>query len=499
MQLKPNRINRSITIKKTTLMKRLFLFLCLAAVLTSCDDDLSNERDMNRYVNKWTYEYMTALYYWNEELPTYKSSYNNPAVYFATLINEEDRFSAIFENYQEILNKLNGVTASDVGFEFQLYKESDVNNNVIGFVVYIKPGTAAATMGIKRGDMFRKINGTQITVDNFSDLIGSFYDATTNVTITFSEFNGSTFIDYNSAVITKTLNYNENPVYLDTIYSIQDKKIGYLVYNFFTNDSGDETRRYDLEMNNMIGKFNQENITDLVVDLRYNSGGMMSSAISLASMLVPGLVADKVFNYTEYNQNYTDYFNSDEFKNEFDENPFVDNFATTIEVEKPTKHTYPLQNVGDKLQRIYFITGTGTASASEMVINGLKPYINCVLIGDTTVGKNVGSTLIHDEENTENQWAIMPIILKYFNKDHQSDFSDGFAPEFQLQDDYSYQLGDTREALLAKAISQITGVQVTPSRIRRQPVVGNPFSGVGLQNKQRGLILRNKAVELYRK
>jgi hypothetical protein len=206
-----------------------------------------------------------------------------------------------------------------------------------------------------------------------------------------------------------------------------------------------------------------------------------------------------VFNYTEYNQNYTDYFNSDDFKNEFDENPFVDNFATTIEVEKPTKPTYPLQNVGDKLQRIYFITGTGTASASEMVINGLKPYINCVLIGDTTVGKNVGSTLIHDEENTENQWAIMPIILKYFNKDHQSDFSDGFAPEFQLQDDYSYQLGDTREALLAKAISQITGVQVTPSRIRRLPVVGNPFSGVGLQNKQRGLILRNKAVELYRK
>jgi carboxyl-terminal processing protease len=471
-------------------MKRLFQFLCLSAVLTSCVDDFSNDRDKNRYVNKWTYDYMSLLYYWNEELPAYKSSYNNPAVFFETLINEEDRFSAIFENYQEILDKLNGVSASDVGFEFQLYRESEANNNVIGFVVYVKPGTAAATMGIKRGDMFRKINGTLITVQNYSDLINAFYDAATNVTITFSEYNGSAFNDYNPVAITKTLNYNENPVYLDTIYSIQDKKIGYFVYNFFTNDSGDDTRRYDLEMNNMIGKFNQENITDLVVDLRYNSGGMMSSAISMASMLVPGLTSDKVFNYTEYNQNYTDYFNSDEFKNEYDENPFVDNFATTIEVEKPTKHTYPLQNVGDKLQRIYFITGTGTASASEMVINGLKPYINCVLIGDTTVGKNVGSTLINDEENKENHWAIMPIILKYFNKDHQSNFSNGFSPDFRLEDDYSYQLGDTREALLAKALLHISGVQVAPTQIRRQPVAGNPFSGAGLQKKQRGLIVR---------
>jgi len=445
---------------------------------------------MNRYVNKWTYEYMSSLYYWNEELPDYKSSYSDPAVYFETLINEEDRFSAIFESYQEILDKLNGVTSSDVGFEFQLYRESEANNNVIGFVVYVKPGTAAATMGIKRGDMFRKIKGTQITVLNYSDLIASFYDATTNVTVTFTEYNGSAFNDYNPVTITKALNYNENPVYLDTIYSIQDKKIGYLVYNFFTNDPGDDTRRYDLEMNNIIGEFNQENITDLVVDLRYNSGGMMSSAISLASMLVPGLATDKVFNYTEYNQNYTDYFNSDEFKDEYDDNPFVDNFATTIEVESPAEHTYPLQNVGDKLQRIYFITGIGTASASEMVINGLKPFINCVLIGDTTVGKNVGSTLIHDEDNTKNQWAIMPIILKYFNKDHQSNFTNGFAPDFLLQDDYTYQLGDKREALLAKAISQITGVQAIPSRIRRLPIAGNPFSGVGLQNKQRGLILK---------
>lgn len=473
-------------------MKRLFILLCVSAALTACFDDVSDDRDMNRYVNSWIHEYMSALYYWNDELPAYKSSYANPEIYFKTLINEEDRFSAIFDDYQEIMNKLKGVTASEVGFEFELFRESSANSNVIGIVVYIKPGTQASTMGIKRGDMFRKINGKQITVNNYRELINSFYDATSKVTVTFSEYNGYAFNDHSPSSITKALNYKEDPVYLDTIYTFQNKKTGYLVYNFFTTDSGDETMQYDLQMNNLIGKFKQADITDLVVDLRYNSGGMQTSAIHMASMLVPNLTANKVLTYTEYNQNYTDYFNSNEFKQQYDVNPFIDNFATAIVVEKPTMHSYPVQNIGDRLQRIYFLTGRSTASASEMVINGLKPYINCVLIGDTTVGKNVGSTLVNDEENKKNKWAMMPIILKYFNKDHQSDFTNGFAPDYLIQDDYSHSLGDTREALLAKAISQITGVQQGVSRVKGLSKSGAVANGLWLEKKQRGLVVSTK-------
>lgn len=471
-------------------MKRLFIFLCVLATLTGCFSDVKKEIEANQYVNQWIHEYMTALYYWNDELPPYKSSYSSPVVYFETLINEEDRFSAIFDDYQEIMNKLNGVTASDIGFEFELFRESNANNNVIGVVVYVKPGTTASTMGIKRGDLFRKINGKQITMDNYSGLINTFYDATTKVAVTFSDLNGNTFVDRSATSITKVLNYKEDPVFLDTVYTVQDKKIGYLVYNFFTTDSGDETMHYDLEMNNTFGKFKQANITDLVIDLRYNSGGMVTSAIHLASMLVPNLTADKVLTYTNYNQNYTDYFNSEEFKRQYDVNPFIDNFATAIEVEKPSKHSYPVQNIGDRLQRIYFLTGRGTASASEMVINGLKPYINCVLIGDTTVGKNVGSTLVYDEENTrKNRWAMMPIILKYFNKDHQSNFTNGFVPDYLMQDDYAHSLGDTREALLAKAISQITGMPQGVSKVKGLSVSGFAVNGFWLEKKQRGLVV----------
>jgi len=475
-------------------MKRLILCLCLGVTLTACVDTFTTEKDLNRYVNRWIYDYMSAVYYWNEELPAYKGTYDSPITYFNTLLNQEDRFSSIHKSYQEILDRLNGITYADVGFDFQLFRDSPDNNKIAGVVLYIKPGTPAASMDIKRGDFFTKINGTEMNVSNYSNLIGHFYDATSEVSVTFVDYQDGEIVNQVAVTIAKASHYIEDPVFLDTIYTIQHKKIGYLVYNFFTNDPGDETMRYDLKLNNLIAKFNQENITDLVVDLRYNSGGMQSSAINLASMLVPGLTTEKVFNYTEYNQNYVNYFNSAAFKKKYNYNPFVDYFSTTIDVKSPATQTYPIQNVGGKLQQIYFLIGRNTASASEMVINGLKPFINCVLIGDTTVGKNVGSILINDEENKRNKWAIMPIILKYFNKDHQSDFTNGFAPDFRIRDNFAYPLGDTRDALLAKAIEEITGIQQSIPEFRRAPMAKVPVSGVGLNFMQRGLIFNNRNI-----
>lgn len=473
-------------------MKRfLYLLLLLSLFLVGCDDEAAETAKMNTYVNEWLHENMSAYYYWNTTLPIYKSNSGSPETYFESLIYKDDRFSAIFDSYQEILNELNGVRPSEIGFEFQLYRESDTNDNVVGIVLYTKPGTYAATMGIKRGDMFRKINGQQITTNNYSSLMNTLYDSATSVGLTFSSSQGGIFVDKTAITLTKVNGYKENPVYLDTVYTIQNKKIGYLVYNFFTNDAGDNTFKYDLDLNNSIGMFKQENISELIVDLRYNHGGMMTSAVNLASMLVPNLAANKVFSYTNYNSNLTKYFNSDEFKKQSSGNPFMNNFALTIDVTAPAANSVQIQNIGNSLQRIFFLTGTGTASASEMVINGLKPFLPCVLIGDTTVGKNVGSILINDEENAKNQWAFMPIVLKYFNKDNKSDFTNGFAPDFWVKDDYSYLLGDTHEALLAKAISQITGVVAGVPQ--KAPFAGMQLGGALKTNKNNNyLVLKNK-------
>lgn len=451
-------------------MKKIILILTVLLVIFSCKkEEIVVPKDANGLeystVNQWLYDVMSQLYYWNYTLPVYKSSTANPNDYFATLKNKDDRFSAVFDDYTEIANALNGVSAGEVGFEFQLFRESSQNSNVIGEVSYVKPGTNAKNAGVKRGMLFRKINGQQLTMTNYSVLLGYFFDNSPSVLVNFATITNNSIYELGPISINKVANYQENPVYLDSVYTVENKKIGYLVYNFFTNDPGDETLSYDIALNNVFAKFKQQNVTELIVDLRYNHGGSMSSAVSLASMMVPNLAPNMVYAYTQFNSNYTNYFNSTEFKNAYPlEHPFYTNFETTIDVS--TTNKVPVQNIGSKLQRIFFLTGSGTASASEMVINGLKPFLPCILIGDTTVGKNVGSTLVHDTENAKNKWATMPIILKYFNKDHKSDFTMGFAPDFKVNDDTEHQLGDITEGQLAAAIYQITGVKSqSPSKI----------------------------------
>jgi len=448
-------------------MKQVLFILCISMLFVGCKDDViepSEEEKLSLYVNEWVYQNMSELYYWNTTLPAFASSTTNPTDYFATLKNKDDRFSAIFASYQDILNELNGVSTADIGFNFQLYKENTYNNNILGIVLYVKRGTSAEKLGIKRGDIFRRINGTQITTLNYTSVINTLFDNSASSIITFASVQNNTLYDKTPVTITKAANYYEDPLYLDTVYTVQGKKVGYLVYNFFTNDPGDESMKYDLELNSAIENFKLKNVSELIIDLRYNHGGMMTSAVNLASMLVPNLTTNKVFAYTEFNQNYTDYFNSADFKSQNTENPFVTNFATTIDVTSASTEKVPIQNIGNNLQRIFFLVGSGTASASEMVINGLNPFLPCILIGETTTGKNVGSTLVHDTRNTNNQWAFMPIILKYFNKDHLSEFTQGFTPHFLITDDYSYQLGNTNENLLEKAIGQISGLQQVISK-----------------------------------
>jgi C-terminal processing protease CtpA/Prc len=459
----------------------------------NCKD---NTEEQNKYVNDWIYSNMDYAYYWNTTLSASKISYQNPKDYFKTLIYKDDRFSAIFESYTDIYNELNGVSAADIGFNFKLWKESSTNDNVLGEVLYVKPGTPAQSLGIKRGDMFRKVNGTQMTMTNYSKVIDYLFDSSASSSVTFSIYQNGAFTDKTAITVNKASNYNEDPLFMDTVYTIQNKKIGYMVYNFFTNDGGNGSMKYDLELNSTIGKFKAQNISELIVDLRYNHGGMMTSAINLGSMLVPNLASDKVFTLTEYNQNLTEYFNSTNYTGQHSDNPFVSNFATSINATYPTATSTPVQNVGNNLTRIFFLTGTGTASASEMVINGLKPYMPIVLIGDTTVGKNVGSTLIHDEDNKTNLWAFMPIILKYFNKDHYSDFTKGFAPDYRILDDTNYEMGDIHEGQLAKAIFLITGIQPAQTKAAavKRVKVTTPIEFRRIRN---GLIMNNKSLESY--
>src|SRR5699024_8798321 len=81
------------------------------------------------------------------------------------------------------------------------------------------------------------------------------------------------------------------------------------------------------------------------------------------------------------------------------------------------------------LNRVYILTGFGTASASEMLINGLKPYIDVVLIGEQTIGKDVASITVYDSPpfyytkkniNPNHKIALQPIVIRLFNSNNQN-------------------------------------------------------------------------------
>ena len=432
--------------------RRLFVFLWVI-VLVGIAQGCKKEESENSKINDWILENMQDYYFWNTQIPARTNKTLYPKDYFESLLyKKEDRFSWIQDNFKELQDYLSGIT-TEAGYEFNLYLLEKGKNLVVGCIVYIKPGTPAEQAGLKRGDFFTSINGTAMTTENYQDLLSKISQPHTIGKIDL--LTGQT-----TTVSLSVIEYAENPVLLDTIYHIESKKIGYLVYNLFARDSNQDGITYEKELNNLFGNFQTQGIQELIVDLRYNSGGSVVTAITLASMISNRTSTD-IFGYQKYNSNLdqalSDYYGKDYNVNYFFDNiERSDNNNKVVESVKINKLT--------NLSKVYFIVSGRTASASELVINCLKPYMNVVLVGDTTLGKNVGSITIYEEDEEKqktNKWGMQPIVLKLENKIHFSDYGNGFPPDV-LADEFDSaskmrELGDINEMMLSVALNHIFG------------------------------------------
>lgn len=220
------------------------------------------------------------------------------------------------------------------------------------------------------------------------------------------------------------------------------------MYNAFTNE-------FDAQLNSVFAQFLTDGVTDLVIDLRYNGGGSVRTAIYLASMIT-GQFTGQTF--------FTEQWNADRQAEFAEDGVFVSSFVNGGEAINSLN-----------LTTVYVLTTSKTASASELVINGLAPYINVVQIGDNTTGKYQASFLMYDspnfqkstELNPNHTYAMLPLVFQTANADGFTDFEDGLIPDIDQIEDYSNLgiLGDPAEPLLATAIQEITGVPVPGTRI----------------------------------
>lgn len=434
-----------------------------------------------KYVNGWIYDNMSVYYLWNDKLSKSPNYSLNPEDFFESILYkynktsnpDGDRFSWIQEDYTELLGNLSGVASHEIGFEYILVGTDATLKQYYALVLYAMHGTDAELKGINRGRFITKINGQNITADNYKNLFGG--TGTKKLSMADFVYNETEkrYILQSSGDVTINMHnyFAENPIYLDTIYTVANNKIGYLVYNFFARDNGDKSNNYDKELISKLSNFKSKGVNEMVLDLRYNSGGAVSSAIALASALVKNRSTKNVLTTSQYNSILHNALIKKEGAN-YNKDYFIDKIiGTTVAI--------PEMN----LPRLYVLTSGWTASASEFIINGLKPYMDVILIGETTYGKNVGSITIYEDDDPKNKWGMQPIVVKFANSLGFSDFTAGFNPDYEIDEFenlYLYSFGDTNDPLLGKALSLITG---QTSFTRSASAISTPFRSTQINEK----------------
>ena len=446
-----------------TKFKYIIVFLLAVFTFQSCQDQDDIVAPTDLQIKDFIWKGMNLYYLWQADVPNlsdakfanqqqlnaFLNGYPKPETLFESLLNKPaslypaaqavDRFSWIVSDYLELEGMLQGTTNNN-GVKFGLSHKTPDSSELFGWVRYIIPNSDASTKNIKRGDIFYGVNGTQLTISNYQTLL---FGSNNDYTLNMADVNGGTFTPNGKSVaLTKTV-LDENPIFINKVIVSGSHKIGYLMYNGFYSN-------YDTQLNTVFGTLKSQEITDLVLDLRYNGGGSIQTATRLSSMIT-GDFTGQVFAKNLFNHKIQSYYEAND--PEYLINLFTDKMGTN-----------PINSVN--MTKIYILTSASTASASELVINGLKPYITVVQIGDLTFGKNLGSVTLYDSptfgkenRNPNHRYAMQPLVLKIVNGVGFGDYQSGLIPNFELKETLSTLdvLGSTTEPLLNLAIGKITG------------------------------------------
>jgi hypothetical protein len=364
------------------------------------------------------------VYLWNTQIPsTFDArSYASPVEEMEGIrqyshetgfTDPVDRFSFAIKQ-TDWDNVSNGV-AEDFGMSVFFNTPTDLR------VKYAETASPSGQAGIQRGWQITKINGdSQIdtstaTIDRIVNAV--FYSS--NSSFTFKKPDGST-VDISLTAGT----YQTHPIFADSVYAVNGKNIGYLALNSFL---GDTTEIYN-EFSTIFSKFQAQNVSEAIIDLRYNGGGYVSMAEKLANYLVPTAGNSQVMYKETFNANYTDYNTTTKY-----------NKLGTLNIDK-----------------IFFIVSDNTASASELLINALKPFVSETLVGPAynTYGKPVGFFPI-----PVGDWYTFPISFRIVNKDGNGSYFNGFTIDHPTADGVDKNWGDVNENCLKSILTYInTGV-----------------------------------------
>ncbi len=364
--------------------------------------------------------YTQEIYLWYKSLPGNfdTRSYSDPNELMQSIrkYSIEPGFSEPVDRWSFALKKsewddISAAITTDFGINIFFNTESDLR------VSHVEPGSPAYSAGVRRSWRITGVNGN--TTINTQDatiqrLVTAIYNSA-SVQLDFVKPDGN-----EESLALSAAQYPESPVYLDTVYQVGAKKVGYLVYTSFLGNIQSIKNRFASVFNN----FSSGGIDELIVDLRYNSGGYVELQNELANYLVPAAGN----NGTMIKQSFNDKYSS-----------LMD---TTINFSKKGSLN---------LDRVFFITTKNSASASELLINSLQPYIETKLVGKPTTGKAVGYFNIGTGD-----WYIFPVSFRSVNKNNEGNYFNGLAVEANVNDGLDKNWGDVEEACLASVLHYIS-------------------------------------------
>lgn len=365
-----------------------------------------------------TLVYAKDLYLWYKNIPSAFNprSYNDPSAIMAAIrqYSQEPGFADPVDKWsfamkQTEWNNISSGIAGDFGLGLVYRNENDLR------VKNVEVSSPAGKAGIHRGWRVTKINGNSNIAYGNKDFVSENVFKSSSTTFTFEKPNGSA-IDIKLSIGS----YQEQPIALDSVYTVASKKLGYMVFNSFLGDTSQVYQRF----NTIFSKFAQQNVNDVVIDLRYNGGGYVSMQEKLANYLVKSAATGGIMMRQQFNDKLTEYNETTTFKK-----------LGTL-----------------NLDRIFFIVSTSTASASELLINNLKPYMDVKLVGPAnTHGKPVGFF-----PYPVGDWYIFPVSFRTVNKNGEGNYFNGIPVSNKTADGVDKDWGDATEASLASVLSYVS-------------------------------------------
>jgi len=441
-----------------SLFGKLFLLLSIFGLFSCNKDEVKTPPLTKEQV--WTdsiFSAMQEIYLWNDALPATLDVRKYPTadsalVYLTGLkINPEtgspiDHYSFL-DKIGNLSGEIGGGTASG-DYGFMVEAGYNATGQVSFFVTYVYTNSPAGKAGVARSYEVTKINGSDqvhpgVTSQNHLVASSAGYVNMTNA-LFYSTAASFTFKKQDGSTMDASLNtgsYAINSVLYDKVIDSGNNKIGYMVFNQFLGASS------QTELSNTIAKFESSGVQYLIVDLRYNGGGSVETCEKFCSLLAPQSANGKLMYSYKMNTGLMKYYADNKYS-------ISSNFVKTNSFQ-PAK--------------IYFIVSGGTASASELLINNLRPYFtgNLFLIGQTTYGKPCGfwATPIGytDKQTTPKEgYDLYAVSFETLNSNNEGGYYAGMTPGstkypgIEAYDSYNLSWGDVKDACVAQAINHIS-------------------------------------------